>query len=720
MSNTGAILVVDDTPASLMLMSELLISEGYTVRAVAGGELALQSALAEPPTLILLDMCMPGMSGIECCRRLKAQPTTRDIPVIFLSATTEADEKADGLAAGAVDFVSKPFHLKELLARVRTHLELSRLHNHLAALVDEKVAALNTTTASLQISEMRFRALMAHAPEAILVYDIDQKRFVDANLKAEQLTGLPVAKLQSMGPEDLYMQDATGNEAILESVNANNARVKTGEALVFERIVVRPDGSKTHCEVHLSLMPRATGNLIRASFIDISQRIETDKKIQQLAYFDQLTGLLNPQGFEPRLQSLIDARARSSNEPFALMLLDLDDFKYINDVYGQQIGNALLCHVADCLSTFEQTDGLVAHRGGDEFVLVIPHLHQEALELLADRILTTVSTPCYINGIRLTVSASMGICIYPENGSNPLDLLRNCDMAMYLGKTRGKSRFQFFDAVMRREFMERVELVDALKLAIDENQFEVYYQPQLDLGTQRTVGVEALVRWHHPVHGMIPPARFIPLAEETGLILPLGRWVLRESCRQLRAWMDQGLRDVTVSVNLSTRQFQDHALLDFIDEVLAETGLPPQLLGLEITESCAMLSTQQSVQIMQQIKSRGIHLSIDDFGTGYSSLSYLILLPVDVMKIDQSFIRQIGTDEKAATLCDSINFMAHRMGMKVIAEGVETEQQLEFLVGASVDMVQGYLFSRPVPAREIPPFIRSHPGREIWGVAEFI
>jgi EAL domain-containing protein (putative c-di-GMP-specific phosphodiesterase class I) len=272
----------------------------------------------------------------------------------------------------------------------------------------------------------------------------------------------------------------------------------------------------------------------------------------------------------------------------------------------------------------------------------------------------------------------MGICIYPNDGDNHLDLLRNCDMAMYLGKTQGKARFQLFDAVLRREFMERVELLDALKIAIEENQFEVYYQPQINLESQRVVGLEALVRWHHPILGMVSPARFIPLAEETGLILPIGRWVMREACRQLREWLDQGLQGVSVSVNLSTRQFQDHALLDYIDEVLAETGLPAEFLDLEITESCAMLSPHQSIQIMHDIRSRGVHLSIDDFGTGYSSLSYLIQLPVNVMKIDQSFVRQIDTDEKAATLCDSINFMAHRMGMKVIAEGVETEAQLKF------------------------------------------
>lgn len=713
MSSHGAILVVDDTPESLLLISELLLSKDYEVCTAVNGEQALALAIAEPPDLILLDMYMPGMDGIECCKQLKANDITANIPIIFLSSITDSDEKTEGFAAGAVDFVSKPYDFNELLARVRTHLELSQLNHHLSALVDEKIVA-------LQLSQMRFRALMEHAPEAIMVFDVEANHFVDANLKAVQLTGRSLAELCTLRPEDLYALNQAGGQLIAEDVRAKSEAVKLGKEPIFERVVVRPDGTSTHCEVHLSLMPRDVGHLIRASFIDITQRIAANKKIQHLAYFDQLTGLLNPQGFEPKLQELLDARAQSNREAFALILLDLDDFKYVNDVYGQQIGNQLLCHVARCLSQFEPAEGLVSHRGGDEFVLAIPHVNQTPIEHLAHSILDTIATPFYFNGIRLSTSATLGICIYPNDGDNHLDLLRNCDMAMYLGKTKGKARFQLFDSVLRREFMERVELLDALKVAITENQFEVYYQPQINLESQRVVGLEALVRWHHPSLGMVSPARFIPLAEETGLILPIGRWVMREACRQLREWLDQGLQDVSVSVNLSTRQFQDHALLDYIDRVLAETGLPAELLDLEITESCAMLSPQQSIQIMNDIRSRGVHLSIDDFGTGYSSLSYLIQLPVNVMKIDQSFVRQIDIDEKAATLCDSINFMAHRMGMKVIAEGVETDAQLKFLLSAAVDIVQGYLFSKPVPANQIMPFIQANPGRDEWGVAEFI
>ncbi len=713
MNPHGAILVVEDTPESLLLISEVLMSRNYEVCTATSGEEALVLAQAQSPALILLDMCMPGMDGIECCRKLKANDITANIPVIFLSSTTDSDDKTEGFSAGAVDFVSKPFDFNELLARVRTHLELSQLNHHLSALVDEKIVA-------LQLSQMRFRALMEHAPEAILVFDVDANHFVDANLKALQLTGRSLAELCKLGPENLYAVDETSTRLIAENVRMKSDAAKAGAEPVFERIIVRPDGTRTHCEVHLSLMPRDVGYLIRASFIDISQRIAANKKIQHLAYFDQLTGLLNSQGFEPKLKDLIEQRAHSDQEPFALILLDLDDFKYVNDVYGQEIGDKLLCHVATCLNQLKPTEGFVARRGGDEFMVLIPHLHETPIDVLATDMLTKIAAPSHLNGVRINTTASMGICIYPGNGDNHLDLLRNCDMAMYQGKTQGKACFQLFDSILRREFMERVELVDALTVAIDENQFEVYYQPQIDLQSQSVVGLEALVRWHHPKQGMISPARFIPLAEETGLILPIGRWVLREACRQLREWLDQGLNPIPVSVNLSTRQFQDHTLLDFIDEVLTETHLPPELLDLEITESCAMLSPQQSIQIMNDIRQRGVHLSIDDFGTGYSSLSYLIQLPVNVMKIDQSFVRNINNDPKAGTLCDSINFMAHRMGMKVIAEGVETDAQLKFLLSIAVDMVQGYLFSKPLPANRVVPFIHANPGREIWGVAEFI
>jgi PAS domain S-box-containing protein len=302
MNSHGAVLVVDDTPESLLLISELLLSKGYEVRTVTNGEDALTSALAEPPALVLLDMSMPKMNGIECCKQLKANNITANIPIIFLSSTTDSDEKTEGFAAGAVDFVSKPFEFNELLARVRTHLELSQLNQHLSAMVDEKIAA-------LKLSKARFRALMEHAPEAIMVFDVDANHFIDANLKAVQLTGRSLAELCTLGPEDLYALAPEDSLSIAENVRARSDIVKAGEQPVFERIVLRPDGSSTHCEVHLSLMPREVGHLIRASFIDITQRIAANKKIQYLAYFDQLTGLLNPQGFEPKLQALLDARA---------------------------------------------------------------------------------------------------------------------------------------------------------------------------------------------------------------------------------------------------------------------------------------------------------------------------------------------------------------------------------------------------------------------------
>jgi diguanylate cyclase (GGDEF)-like protein/PAS domain S-box-containing protein len=393
MSSHGAILVVDDTPESLLLISELLLSKDYEVCSAVNGEQALALAIAAPPDLILLDMYMPGMDGIECCKQLKANDITANIPVIFLSSITDSDEKTEGFAAGAVDFVSKPYDFNELLARVRTHLELSKLHHHLSALVDEKIAA-------LQLSEARFRAFMEHAPEAILVFDLDANHFVDANLNAQQLTGRSVSELTKLSPKDLYLHDQPDLQLIEERFRRISTDVMEGAKPVFQRIVLRPDGSTTHCEVYLSLMPKAVGNLIRASFIDISDRIEADKKIQHLAYFDQLTGLLNPQGFEPKLQELLDARAQTCSETFALILLDLDDFKYVNDVYGQQIGNQLLCHVARCLSQFEPAEGLVSHRGGDEFLVAIPHLNQAPIEHLANSILETIATPFYFNGIR--------------------------------------------------------------------------------------------------------------------------------------------------------------------------------------------------------------------------------------------------------------------------------------------------------------------------------
>ncbi|WP_261174897.1 putative bifunctional diguanylate cyclase/phosphodiesterase [Chromobacterium amazonense] len=430
------------------------------------------------------------------------------------------------------------------------------------------------------------------------------------------------------------------------------------------------------------------------------------EKINRLAYFDNLTGLHNHSGLLEQLNALC-ALSDEERPPFALLLIDLGDFKYINDVYGNRIGDLLLSCVADRLRQLAGNTGHAGRLGGVEFVLLQTGIATaKAAQALASQVLDTITAPFAVDEMMLSIAANIGVSLGAPHGCNGQELLRDADMALYQAKQRGTRHIELYQAEMGQQMRERIELEKELRHAIEKGQLALHYQPQIELASGQVVGVEALVRWQHPKKGMISPGQFIPIAEQSGLILPLGRWVLREACQQLRRWHDKGCGlDIKMAVNLSVAQFTDQELPEFVAEVLKETGIAPASLELEITESCTMLSPQQSIRMMQQFRAMGVHSSIDDFGTGHSSLSYLTRFPVDTLKIDQSFIRNIASDEKDTALCDTIAYLAHRMDLRVVAEGVETKEQLTFLTSIQVDVVQGYLLCKPVPAADAEAFI---------------
>lgn len=693
----GDILVVDDTMTALMMLVALLSTQGYQVSSAQSGAEALALAQKHPPDLILLDFNMPDMDGLAVCRELKLAPRTRDIPVLFLSSVSDSQTKVDGFEAGAVDFIIKPFERSELLARVNTHLDLARLKKRLSKLVEEK-------TESLRLSEQRFRALIEQAPEAILVYNLDSGRFVDANRQAEKLTGRTLQELVGTSPTSLYAAEQPDGLPVAESVTRHAERAQQGEIAPFERILQRPDGSTIPCEVRLSKLPSETDHLLRVSYIDISSRVAAQEKINRLAYFDTLTGLHNESGLREQLNVLFSTA--EERLPFAVLLVDLGDFKFINDVYGHRIGDLLLRHVAQRLQKVLGARGHAARLGGIEFAAILASVADAAeADAIAGRVLDAISQPFPVDEMMLSLTASVGVSLGPAHGADGQELLTRADMALYQAKQRGTRRIQVYEEELGRQMRERVELEKSLRHAIDHDELVLHYQPQVELATGRVVGIEALVRWQHPKKGMISPMQFIPIAEQSGLILPLGRWVLREACRQLRAWQDKGGAELRMAVNLSVAQFTDHELPEFVADVLKETGVAARHLELEITESCTMLSPQQSITMMEQFRAMGIHSSIDDFGTGHSALAYLTRFPVDTLKIDQSFIRNINNDEKGSALCDTIAYLAHRMGLQVVAEGVETQQQLTFLTSIHVDVVQGYLLCKPLPAAEVEDFI---------------
>jgi diguanylate cyclase (GGDEF)-like protein/PAS domain S-box-containing protein len=450
------------------------------------------------------------------------------------------------------------------------------------------------------------------------------------------------------------------------------------------------------------------GEIIRsqAVAIDVTERKQGEKKIQKLAYYDTLTSLPNRTLFQDRLSQAL-AHARRDRRMVAVMFLDLDQFKGINDTLGHVVGDTVLRSVAQALKGCAREGDTVARLGGDEFVIVLPGLESgQYLTAFAERILDVLSQPIKAGEKELFVTASIGIVTYPLDGKNVDTLLQNADIAMYEAKDRGRNNFQFFSEKMNIKAVKKINLETHLRRALVKGEFFLVYQPQLDIQAGRIFGIEALLRWNHQ-NELLTPDKFIPVAEETGLIIPIGEWVLRNACIQAKAWQKKGLPPLRIAVNLSGRQFKQPGFIDVIDQILKETGLDPECLDLELTESIIMEKAGETIMTLTDLKTRGIHLSIDDFGIGYSSLSYLKHFPFDQIKIAQEFVRDIPHDQDDAAIVEAIIAMARSLNLDVIAEGVERKEQLEFLHDRHCTKMQGYYFARPMKAEDLTEIFKN-------------
>jgi diguanylate cyclase (GGDEF)-like protein len=423
------------------------------------------------------------------------------------------------------------------------------------------------------------------------------------------------------------------------------------------------------------------------------------EQIRYQAYHDPLTGLANRRMFNDRLQEAI-AEAKQTGDRIALFYLDVDRFKSVNDTLGHSMGDLLLQEIAERLTDCVPDLDSVARLGGDEFTVILPKATEEQIAALANSILKKLSEPVMLRGYELFIAPSIGVALYPQDGEDLEVLLKHADTAMYHAKEQGGNRYQLYTAEMKSTDTERMELESRLRKAIERDELELYYQPKLHLKTGEISGLETLVRWHNSELGLVPPAKFIPLAEENGLIIPIGAWVLRTACEQAKKWQVAGHKPLRIAVNLSPRQFLAPDLITTVADVLRETGLDPKYLELEITESILMQNTEQTLNTLQMLKEMGIRISIDDFGTGYSSLSYLKRFPFDMLKIDQAFVRDIAHERKDAEIVAAIISLAHSLDLDVVAEGVETEEQYHFLREYGCDELQGFLFHRPMSAQQ--------------------
>jgi diguanylate cyclase (GGDEF)-like protein/PAS domain S-box-containing protein len=539
------------------------------------------------------------------------------------------------------------------------------------------------------------------SPNAIVITDLDAK-IVFANSALLKSSGYSESEMIGQNPR--ILQSGKTPKQTYEDMWATITR---GEIWKGEFINRRKDGTEYIEYVMISPIRDEAGKITNYLAIkdDITEKLETGERIQFLAHFDQLTGLPNRTLLHDHFRYALSLAQHSSNN-LAIMLVDLDHFKYINDTLGHSIGDQMLIELAKRIKSVLRDEDTVSRSGGDEFVIVLPTASANNAANLADRLLEIISVPFTVEQHELITTASIGIAIYPNDGNDIEMLYKNADNAMYKAKQSGRNGFRFFTQEMQANTERNLQLANALRFAIERDQLYLHYQPQVSVDDGRIIGAETLIRWQHPELGMLPPAEFIPIAENTGQIAKIGEWVLRSAARQMKTWLDAGLPIPVIAVNISTIQFRDSNFPELVTSILDDENLPHRYLELELTEAAAMDNPEAAVRMMDKLDNLGIRMSIDDFGTGYSSLSYLKRFKVYKLKIDRTFVRDITEDAEDKAIVAAIINMATSLGIRTIAEGVETAGQLGFLRLQGCNEVQGYYFSRPVPADQFEAYVR--------------
>jgi diguanylate cyclase (GGDEF)-like protein/PAS domain S-box-containing protein len=534
-----------------------------------------------------------------------------------------------------------------------------------------------------------------YSKEGIIVTDADNK-IVSVNRSFVEITGYSAEEVIGRNPN--FLSSGHQGRDFYERMWAEIAETGSWQGEMWDR---RKNGEVYPEALTIIRVKNVEGAVVNhlAIFSDISERRLAQERIQQLAHYDVLTGLPNRVLFNDRLeQAMISAQRNYSK--ISLLFLDIDRFKQINDTLGHGVGDQLLQSVGQRLLECVREQDTVSRQGGDEFIVVLTDADAEGAELVADKIMHNITQPYMIEQHDLRITASIGIAVYPDHAQDCESLIKHADVAMYQAKESGRNCYLRFDPTMNASSYERLQLETALRGALERDELRIFFQAQVNLSDGRVVGCEALVRWQHPLLGMIYPEKFIPLAEETGLIVAINYWVLEQAVKQCRAWRDAGFEFLTMSVNLSALQFRQHNLLQQIRDLLQKYDVPASVLDLELTEGILMQGVERTLATLHELSAMGAIISIDDFGTGYSSLSYLKRFPIQQLKIDQSFVRDVTTDASDATMVRTIILMAHSLRLQVVAEGVETQEQVAFLRQCGCECAQGYYFSRPVAAPE--------------------
>ena len=686
------LLLVEDNPADVRLLREMFHEQNSLRTELTQVETMREAEehLAGCPTdIILLDLGLPDAQGLESIRRARA--VAPQVPLVVLTALDDESMAAQALQAGAQDYLIKgQIDARGLLRALRYAVERKSMQEELFREKELAQVTLNSIG------------------DAVICTDISGN-ITFLNLVAVRMTGWSRDEAAGRPMAEVFR--------VLDAASRKTTPNPMGTAVRQNRIVHLPsnciliqrDGSEIPIEDSVAPIHdregRATGVVI--VFRDVSSTQTMAVQMAHSAHHDFLTGLPNRKLLNDRVSQAILLASRSMKK-VAVLFLDLDGFKHINDSLGHSIGDRVLQSIAKRLVDSVRDSDTVSRQGGDEFIVLLSEV--EGLDSAATtvrRLLQVGTEPHAIDQHDLHVSACIGVSIYPDDGLDVETLIKNADTAMYQAKENGRQSYQFFKPAMNVRAVERQSIEGSLRRALERQEFGVHYQPKINLNTGQISGAEALLRWTHPTRGTVSPAQFIPVAEDCGLILPIGNWVLRAACRQARTWMEAGLPLGAMGVNISAVEFRNEGFLEGVFTILKDTGLDPKFLELELTESVLMKHPESTATILQALRAEGVRVAVDDFGTGYSSLSYLQKFSIDALKIDQSFVRRITTAPDETTIVTAVISMARSLKLRVVAEGVETAKELEFLQAQQCDEAQGYYFSRPVPPEQFAQLLET-------------
>lgn len=686
------LLLVEDNPGDARLLREMLSEQGSRATELTHVECMSEAErhLAERVfDIILLDLELPDAQGLAAVRR--AHAVAPHVPLVVLTGLDDDSLAAQALQEGAQDYL------------IKGQIETRGLLRALRYAIERKIME-----EALFVEKERAQVTLNSIGDAVVCTDISGN-ITFLNLVAEKMTGWSRQEVAGRPMAKVFrILDATSRETTPNPMEMAVGQNRTVH-LPPNCILIRRDGFEIPIEDCVSPIHNREGQATGAVIVfrDVSTAQAMALQMTHSAQHDFLTGLPNRMLFNDRVTQVIALAQRHVNK-VVVLFLDLDGFKHINDSLGHPIGDKLLQSIAKRLVDCVRGSDTVSRQGGDEFVVLLSEVEQsDYAAVTARRMLQAVAEAHSIDLHDLHVTTSIGVSVYPDDGLDAETLIKNADTAMYQAKENGRQSYQFFKPAMNVRAVERQSIEESLRRALERQEFVLHYQPKIDLRTGEVAGAEALIRWTHPTRGPVSPAQFIPVAEDCGLILPIGNWVLREACKQARAWVDAGLPLGTMAVNISAMEFRDENFLEGVFAILKDTGLDPRCLELELTESVLMRRAEATESILKTLRARGVRLAVDDFGTGYSSLSYLRKFPINALKIDQSFVRQITTAPDETTIVTAVISMGRSLKLRVVAEGVETQKELAFLQAHQCDEAQGYYFSPPVLPQQFAKLLRT-------------